>query len=256
MKRRLLTSLVLIIIFTPIIIIGKIPFIVGVALLSFLGFRDLINLYEKNRKVPFLIKILSYLSVMILSVSQSSLLTCICLIILLMYIPLLFIDSSEYNYEDACKMFSSVIFVGVLFYSITSIRLSSIEEFLYLLSITILTDTFAYLGGNIFGKHKLSKISPKKTLEGLITGLIVGSVIPSIYYLYFVNQGMSLVLIIMMTITISLLSQIGDLVFSSIKRHYNVKDYSNVFPGHGGVFDRFDSLLFAGITYIIGGLIW
>ena len=109
------------------------------------------------------------------------------------------------------------------------------------------TDTFAYLIGMRFGKHKLSKISPKKSIEGAIGG-ILGAVVLVILYTVIVNNlsnlGYSYIYVTISTIILSIIGQIGDFAASSIKRYVDVKDYSNLIPGHGGMLDRIDSLMF------------
>ena len=109
------------------------------------------------------------------------------------------------------------------------------------------TDTFAYLIGKKFGKHKLSKISPKKSIEGAIAGTVGATVIAIIYTVVMNNiysLGYSYLLVAVATIGLSIIGQIGDFAASSIKRYVDVKDYSNLIPGHGGMLDRIDSLMF------------
>ena len=123
---------------------------------------------------------------------------------------------------------------------------------IYLVLITVITDTFAYLIGRFFGKRKLiEKVSPNKTYEGFFAGLIASMVICSMFYMYFVDPACNLVSIIIQIAILSVFSLLGDLFFSQIKRLNNVKDYSNIFPGHGGVLDRFDSFIFVVIAYTI-----
>lgn len=109
------------------------------------------------------------------------------------------------------------------------------------------TDTFAYLVGIKFGKHKLTPISPKKSIEGSIGG-IVGSTLIAIIYTYFINKicnaGISYLEITGIAVVLSVLSQIGDLAASSIKRYVDIKDLGKIIPGHGGMLDRIDSILF------------
>ena len=109
------------------------------------------------------------------------------------------------------------------------------------------TDIFAYLIGKLLGKHKFTKISPNKTIEGTIGGT-VGAVISILVYTLILNKflGMQYLYLQMAIIglVLSLISQIGDLIASSIKRLVDVKDYGNLIPGHGGMLDRIDSLLF------------
>lgn len=109
------------------------------------------------------------------------------------------------------------------------------------------TDIFAYFIGKHFGKHKFSKVSPKKSIEGCIGGTI-GALILMLIYTYVANTywGMnySYLFITGIGIILSLVGQIGDFAASSIKRFVDIKDFSNLIPGHGGMLDRIDSLIF------------
>lgn len=121
------------------------------------------------------------------------------------------------------------------------------------------TDTFAYLIGIRFGKHKLNKISPKKSVEGAIGG-IIGAIVLVILYTLVMNNlyklEYSYLYITIATIILSIIGQIGDFAASSIKRYVDVKDYSNLIPGHGGMLDRIDSLMFiAPFAYMLFSII-
>lgn len=109
------------------------------------------------------------------------------------------------------------------------------------------TDVFAYFVGKHFGKHKFSKVSPKKSIEGCVGGT-TAAVIIMLIYTYVANTywGMnySYVFIAGVGVVLSLIGQIGDFAASSIKRYVDIKDYSNLIPGHGGMLDRIDSLIF------------
>lgn len=109
------------------------------------------------------------------------------------------------------------------------------------------TDTFAYIIGSKIGKHKFTEISPKKSIEGCIAGTL-GSVIMNIIYTVYLNVGRGMNInyfaIAGIALVLSLLGQIGDLSASAIKRHVGTKDFGNIFPGHGGMLDRIDSVLF------------
>ena len=109
------------------------------------------------------------------------------------------------------------------------------------------TDIFAYIVGRLCGKHKFSKVSPKKTIEGCIGGTI-GSIILILVYTYIANtywnMNYSYLFIFGIGVILSFIGQIGDFAASSIKRYVGIKDYSNLIPGHGGMLDRIDSLIF------------
>jgi len=118
------------------------------------------------------------------------------------------------------------------------------------------TDTGAYFVGRFLGKHKLAPtISPKKTVEGALGGVLV-CILCMVAYGLIVNRwfdgDFSLVFLAVAGLVLSVLSQVGDLSLSIIKREYNIKDYGVLFPGHGGILDRFDSVLFtAPATYFV-----
>ena len=109
------------------------------------------------------------------------------------------------------------------------------------------TDIFAFFIGGKFGKHKFTDISPNKSIEGCIAGLF-GAVISSMIYTIVCNSvwnlNISYLYIFGISIFLSIISQIGDLAASSIKRHCKIKDFSNLIPGHGGLLDRIDSVIF------------
>ena len=117
--------------------------------------------------------------------------------------------------------------------------------FLYVISICFFTDIGGYVFGKIIGGKKLSKISPNKTIAGTV-GSFIFSIIPLIIVLNFNYLDFELNLInIIYCLLISLISQLGDLFISLIKRKANIKDTGNLLPGHGGILDRMDGIIFA-----------
>ncbi len=113
-----------------------------------------------------------------------------------------------------------------------------------------LSDTFAFFAGKFFGKHKLSPvISPKKTIEGAIGGVIGTGLLNIILFFVFkkffnLSAEVTLPVVIISSVCLSVISIFGDLAASTIKRHHGIKDFGNLLPGHGGVMDRFDSSCF------------
>lgn len=252
MKMRLIGAAILIVILVPLVILGGLPFEIGIAVLSALSFRELLILYKKKNKLPLVMEILSYVAVVVLTLSLDSILQAIALIIMIFFIPLIIFKNKEYNFNSVTSLLGLIVFIGVIYHIVINVRFGSIWELLYLLSITILTDTFAYLGGKFLGKNKLlERISPNKTIEGSLIGTIVATSISSVFFLYIVDPSIHVGIVVLMSFILSIIGQVGDLVFSAIKREFEIKDYSNIIPGHGGMLDRFDSIAFVSLFYII-----
>ena len=132
----------------------------------------------------------------------------------------------------------------------------------------MLTDTCAYLFGRAFGKHKfIPEVSPKKTIEGVVGGFVGGLVggmgcflvfkYTSLFNLLALGPTMPVIIIIFVVVSLvgSYINQLGDLIASAFKRKGGIKDFSNIFPGHGGFMDRIDGLMFTStFIYIIFAL--
>ena len=125
-------------------------------------------------------------------------------------------------------------------------RAQSVWVILYALLIVWVTDSGAYLIGRKLGKHKLAPhVSPNKTWEGSIGGSLVSVIVVGLYLAFSpVKFAYGLPIMLLLTVVLSVGGQIGDLIESAFKRHYGVKDSGKILPGHGGILDRFDSLLF------------
>ncbi|HBR31513.1 MAG: phosphatidate cytidylyltransferase [Eubacteriales bacterium] len=165
------------------------------------------------------------------------------------FIYLLFILVFGYgriNINSATALFFGFVYVAVAFMLLVMVRDRAPERYLLIFITAWGTDTFAYFGGYLFGKKKLCpELSPKKTVEGAICG-VAGTVICfAVYLIVTVNKGGDFPIFkySLLAILASIVSQLGDLSASAIKRHYGIKDFGDIFPGHGGVLDRFDSIL-------------
>ena len=115
-------------------------------------------------------------------------------------------------------------------------------------------DSFAYFTGKLIGKHKFTpKLSPNKTIEGFIGGIIGAMLVCYIYFVFVIDfTQMNAIIFSLLSGIIAVFGQIGDLAASSIKRHCGIKDFGHIIPGHGGIMDRFDSLMFtAPLTFIL-----
>jgi phosphatidate cytidylyltransferase len=130
-----------------------------------------------------------------------------------------------------------------LFYKNENILSGNINIVIYIFVLIWVCDTFAYFGGRLFGKHKLSPISPKKTIEGGLTGLVF-TIGASLIFHFILPDRLNISDALITGFIIGIFGQIGDLFESMLKRYCDVKDSSDIIPGHGGVLDRFDSLIF------------
>lgn len=120
---------------------------------------------------------------------------------------------------------------------------------LFALFCALITDTCAYFVGRFLGKHKLSKISPKKTVEGAVGGVLGGVISCVVLFaifdrFYFTVHSVGYLEVILLSVVLCIAGICGDLTASVMKRNFGLKDFGNLFPGHGGVMDRCDSLLF------------
>ena len=155
----------------------------------------------------------------------------------------------KYNIKDIAITFFGICYIVIFLMFISLIRETAYGRITiwYVFFAAWGTDTFAYLIGKRFGKHKFSKISPNKSIEGSIAGTI-GAILIMLIYTYICNTylGMNFnyIYIILIAIVLSLVGQIGDFAASSIKRYTGIKDFSNLIPGHGGMLDRIDSVIF------------
>ena len=137
------------------------------------------------------------------------------------------------------------------------LRDMSTENNIYLLVFigAWITDIFAYFTGVLFGKHKLCEtISPKKTIEGSVGGILFCALAFVLFTVFALDTEVTLWKCAVLAgagVIISIVSQIGDLSMSLIKRHYGIKDFGKIFPGHGGMLDRFDSIIAVALTLFI-----
>ena len=175
----------------------------------------------------------------------------IALTLLTLLIPTVLYKNDKYTAKDAFYLIASVLFLGIVFNGLILLRVLSIWHLVYLVLITTMTDMFAMLMGMAFGKHKLiPHVSPNKTIEGSVLGTLVATCVASIFYINVISNA-NILKVILVTICLSVIGQFGDLLFSKIKRENDIKDFSNIMPGHGGILDRLDSLIFVLLAYIM-----
>lgn len=259
-KERVISAVIALLITVPLILLGGVYFKVLVILLGIYALYELLRL-KKN--IPSVMKYISYVLYVVLLlygyiftngvfVLNASLLI---IVFMVLFLSLIYYhNNKKYNIEDVFYLLSSIVFLSSAFNLFVVVREMSLMLVIYLFLVTTLTDTFAYIIGSKYGKKKLiPSISPNKTIEGSIGGVIAGVSVGSIFYMTMI--GGNIFVVILMTLLLSILGQCGDLVFSQIKRYFGIKDFSKLMPGHGGVLDRLDSMIFVLFGYVIISII-
>lgn len=262
MKQRIITGIILILCLVPLLIFGDKYhlFTIFCLLFSLFASFEFRRMLRTQKQLPIFLDIISILFtgglfvIGILSILNQLnplwVLIYFMGVILVYALCLVFFD--DFKAYDFGNSLSTILYTSVGFIAFAYLRTISLEITIYVFLVSMLTDTFAYFFGIKFGKTRLAeKISPKKSVEGAVAGLIIGSGLSVLFALQFdVFPTHSVWFIIFVSLILSFLGQIGDLVASKFKRTYQIKDYSNLFPGHGGVLDRFDSSMFIALSLV------
>jgi len=265
MLKRILTAIVCLALFVPsVLFFEKIPLL----FLSVITILSLISSYEICGAIgvrkAFYVSIPTYLfalsSMVLVSVFSlqyfkisSEAFAEASLALLFVYIFVVFAFSMFSNggvrYSQACELIATLVYVIIGFASIVFLIngvLGSYKIWLVFIGVW-LTDSGAYFVGSFLGKHKLiPEVSPKKTVEGAVGGIVGGVIGYAIYGIIIdtaFNINVNYVNLFILAVAVSIIGQSGDLIASFIKREKGIKDYGNLFPGHGGVLDRFDSAI-------------
>lgn len=265
MKQRIITAVVGIGILLPILLLSGtyfFPFAIAVCciislyeMLKCLGLHKTwaisVPVYVLAAVVPFAVRIAdSAESIRLLGI------LCVVCMLYLMAISVFFHGKMSFSQLGEASLACMYIIIG--FNSIGYLRdLPEGGKYIYLLVFVgaWVTDTFAYFCGRLFGKHKLiPRVSPKKTVEGSIGGTVF-CILSFLLFGFILNRFCSFhvdyLALAVSGLIIAVVSQIGDLCMSVIKRERGIKDYGNVFPGHGGMMDRFDSILAVAATLAV-----
>ncbi|MDC3416368.1 phosphatidate cytidylyltransferase [Aquibacillus salsiterrae] len=250
MKQRIITAVLAILLFFPFVFYGGWPFHVIMYVIASIGVLELLNMRKTTRyPIPTIITLVLLWAllfpgkdVLLFSlVFTKSEITLFIVLLLLAYSVLV---KNKFTFDDAGFLILAAIYVGLGFYYFVETREAGLRYIFYVIFVILATDTGAYFFGRAFGKRKLwPEISPNKTVEGAIGGILLASVVALIFQ-WLLPVHPSYIVVIIVTILASAFGQIGDLVESALKRHYNVKDSGKILPGHGGILDRFDSWIF------------
>lgn len=224
------------------------------AVLSICGLIELFRVFKlANSRLAYIAYLLTIFYYIMLIFYRSTGILLFLIALLLLLLMFYVFSFPKFNIKQVSMIFFGIIYVAVTFSFIYLIRTRS-NYGIYLVWLIFIaswgSDTCAYCFGMLFGKHKLSPIlSPNKTIEGAIGGIIGAMLLGALYtYIMFYkinsNIQISCIRVGIACGIGAVISIIGDLTASAIKRDFNVKDYGNIIPGHGGILDRFDSVIF------------
>ncbi len=251
MKQRIITAVVAMAAFLPLVIFGGVPLVLLAYLIATIGLYELLRMRKvKLFSVPGIISLL-ILWILLLPGDYAEFLFAgkyskveIALLLILFFLTYTVATKNRFTFDDVAFSILGTIYVGMGFLYFIEIREISLQLLFYSLFMIWATDSGAYFIGRAFGKNKLwPEISPKKTIEGSVGGILSALVVAVLFFV-FGDLGISLPKLVIMTIVLSVFGQVGDLAESALKRHYGVKDSGRILPGHGGILDRFDSLIF------------
>lgn len=260
-KTRILSGVVLLLIVIACVISGPQACLVMMGIIGVLVIDELIvNFYTQRRNSKRYVLaqtffISGYYFFNFFQISQSSFSLWISAGIILNVLLLAYLFLVYKKSETLLKVFKATSWLTGLVILIPLICLSYMIHFdnwillmVGLMILNFMVDTAAYFTGKRFGKHKLwESVSPKKTVEGALGGVICSVVATSFFWKHYISEVTPFTVIFFTLVACS--SQVGDLVQSKLKRQFDIKDSSSLIPGHGGVYDRVDSLLFVAPFY-------
>ncbi|MDI6618266.1 MAG: phosphatidate cytidylyltransferase [Clostridiales bacterium] len=266
LKKRVITAIIALPLLFAAVIINKYIFFCALCLISIIGLYEYYSAAGKTGVKPMIgLGVVSGLVLLLLTLFGGNINYMTLFIAIIMLIVLSVpIFNNRYNFLSSAVTIIGVLYLPFLFrylYLIRAIQNTGVYLIWFVFIVAWMSDTFAYFTGRAFGRNKLCPaISPKKTVEGSIGGIIGSTVGCIIYGLLLAKYNIidiHVIDLLIIGISGSIISQIGDLAASAIKRNAGIKDYGNIMPGHGGILDRFDSILFAAplvyyyIAYII-----
>lgn len=270
MKTRVISGIVLVILALAVILTGGYLLAAVLLFLALTAYRELMKackLADTEKNISGLeiigyIGIIAYYLLMVF-VGQQMYLLLTLIVVLVAYMFLYVFTFPKYRAEQIMCSFFCVAYAPVMLSFIYLVR--DMQYGIYLVWMIFISswicDTCAYFSGVLLGKHRLAPVlSPKKSVEGAIGGILGSMIVGALYAYFIVESVISEQKILWIFVLISgvgaVVSQVGDLAASAIKRNHEIKDYGKLIPGHGGVMDRFDSVIFtAPMIYFLAYLL-
>lgn len=247
---RILTAIVGIPIVLLCIYYGKLPYFIMFFVVIFFAVLEFYNICRKYKPLNILgilTAIIFYLALYTIDNQNLIATIAICSILLIFFAAMLRNNIENISASIAVTCLGAFFITWTLFHMVLIRNLEYGMQYIIFLFVNVwCLDTGAYFVGKNFGKHKLaSLVSPKKTIEGAIAGIITAVIVSILCQKIFMQNIISIKEAIIFAIIISIVGQFSDLAESLFKRDCNIKDSGNIIPGHGGMLDRFDSYLFA-----------
>ncbi|SDY70843.1 phosphatidate cytidylyltransferase [Evansella caseinilytica] len=261
MKQRIITAVIAGVPFLTLTILGNWPFIIMMVALATIAMNELLKM--KQVKSLSSTGVVGYLLMWLLLLPENVLpfgwlhtnKLELFLLLAVVLLILTVITKNNLTFDDAGFMLITSVYIGFGFHYFMHTRFldNGLALLFFVLILVWSTDSGAYFAGKSFGKTKLwPEISPNKTVEGAIGGILLAYII-GISYLLIVPVFSSWLMAFLFIFAVSVAGQLGDLVESALKRHYSVKDSGHILPGHGGILDRLDSLIFVmPVIYLLG----
>lgn len=260
MKQRVISGAVLVVILAIALYFGGIVTCGLMALVSLVGNMELLRVYGVNKKTPgivcYLATVLYYIAIYL---DRMDIIVPMMVVYLLVMLAVYVLTFPTYSDKQIMAAFMDFFYVSVMLSFVYLIR--NMEHGLVLVLLIFVSswinDTCAYFVGRALGKHKMAPVlSPKKSIEGLIGGIVgagvFGAVFGILFDKYVDTMNYAPLLFAVVGAVGALPAVIGDLAASAIKRNNDIKDYGKLIPGHGGILDRFDSIIFtAPIIYYL-----
>lgn len=259
-KTRLLSGVVLMVLAIITMFYGGMLLFGVTLLLSLIGLFELYRAtHLKDASVTWLSYVVCIVFYCFLLQEKLEVTLLIFIVAMMLFLAVYVITFPKYHINQIALLLFSILYIPFMFSYVYKLRM--MDGGIYTIWLVFVgswgSDTCAYCVGKLFGKHKLpSKLSPNKTIEGCVGGMAGAALIGAIYAAVF-SKELSMFWQPVLSFAVigavcSIFSQIGDLAASGIKRNYEIKDYGTLIPGHGGVLDRFDSVIFiAPVVYYL-----
>lgn len=253
LQKRVVFGVIAAAIFLPVLWMGGLAFELMIGFLAMIATAELLKMHRLS---PSSVEgLLAMLATFVLALPIENYLTflptdgnyTLFAVVVFLLLGSIVFHIGEYTYSDVVYPIASSFYVGIGFHHVIGARADSFTKVLFALFIVWATDIGAYLVGRKMGRRRLMpRVSPNKTLEGSIGGVATAVLVSAIFMMVdkTVAAGHSFINVLLMVAVFSIFAQFGDLVESAIKRHFGVKDSGKVIPGHGGILDRFDSIIF------------